>query len=93
MSIRNIVDVIGTIQDLVPADETLAHHQLTYLRRRVGYTPPELAGPDWGELSRIVNSVVGPPPLSEEWRINTVAALMNTTADQIRADFGTKENA
>ena len=83
---RDIAGVIRSIQDSVPEG---LRHSFDATLTSVAYTAPEAVVLLWGELSEVVNLIVGPSPLVEEWKIVVVSLLTGVPESDVKSRYGT----
>lgn len=87
---RHLAAVIKQLQEVVPEESTEFRELLRIFYNDAVYKPPEMMGELFNSFAFYVSQHVGPPPLTEDWKIKAVAIWMNIGEDQARTQFGPK---
>jgi hypothetical protein len=81
---RNPMHVCIAMSQIVPED---IKPQFEKLARDVSYMAPELVGMAFNRIASLVEDVVGAPPITDDWKLEIVAKLMDIPLDLARIRF------
>lgn len=88
---RDAWTVFKAIEKEIPADLENTPRLIKHINNTWPFRPPEFEDQNWNELAELVNVACNySPRLDTDWKIKIVAALMNTTEDAVREQYGAK---
>jgi len=87
---RHPGEVASQIKEVVPVEQADALTQLDSIISSASFRAPEVQSDTWSELAFWVNTKVGKPPITEDWKIKAVAILTDDTEDTVREKYGVK---